>query len=300
MNFQKQFTAGVDIPDHRSAHRAARQLDPRAFAAAYEKVILGNSFCEEPEYYRLYRARYRATLERLCQIGLMRPARLLEIGGGQIALLSKELFGDEAVVADVSDGHAAAVTRHGIEFRRCDLIRDDLPERGAFDAVVLCEVVEHLPVPLHLVLEKVALWLQPGGFVFLTTPNLYRLRNVVRLASGRELFCPLQYPEPGHGIGHPFEFSADNLRWQMERARLEGVVIEFIQLSMRGSSPGANLGRLAAWPLLQARRTLRDSLIAWGRLPRTRSAGASPPRVMSTLASSDSKAPIAPATPLQG
>lgn len=27
--------------------------------------------------------------------------RLLEIGGGQIALLSKELFGDEAVVADV-------------------------------------------------------------------------------------------------------------------------------------------------------------------------------------------------------
>lgn len=27
--------------------------------------------------------------------------RLLEIGGGQIALLSKELFGDEAVAADV-------------------------------------------------------------------------------------------------------------------------------------------------------------------------------------------------------
>lgn len=145
------------------------------------------------------------------------------------------------------------MTRHGVDFRRCDLIRDDLPERGAFDAAVLCEVVEHLPVPLHLVLEKVLRWVRPGGFVFLTTPNLYRLRNVVRLATGRELFCPLYYPEPGQGIGHPFEFSADHLRWHMERAGLEGVVVELTQLTMRGSSPGAEVARLAAWPLLLAR-----------------------------------------------
>jgi SAM-dependent methyltransferase len=208
---------------------------------------------------------------------LSRPARLLEIGGGQIALLLKELFEDEVVVADLTYDHAAAVTRHGVEFRRCDLIRDDLPERGAFDAVVLCEVVEHLPVPLHLVLTKIALWLRPGGFVFVTTPNLYRLRNVVRLATGRELFCPLHYPEPGQGIGHPFELSADNLRWHMERAGLEGVVVELAQLTMRGSSYGATLGRMAAWPLLYARRSLRDSLVAWGRMPPLRSAKAASP-----------------------
>lgn len=254
-----------------------RPLDPRAFAAAYQKVVLGNSFCEEPGYYRTYRGRYRATMAWLCRTGLARPARLLEIGGGQIALLSKELFGDEAVVADVGDEHASAVTRHGVEFRRCDLIRDDLPERAVFDAVVLCEVVEHLPVPLHLVLEKVARWVRPGGLVFVTTPNLYRLRNVVRLATGHELFCPLHYPEPGQGIGHPFEFSSDHLRWHMQRAGLEGVVVELTQLTMRGSSLGANLGRLAAWPLIMARRTLRDSLVGWGRVTArapVRSAGA--------------------------
>jgi hypothetical protein len=60
----------------------------------------------------------------------------------------------------------------------------------------------------------------------------------------------------------------------MERAGLEGVVVELTQLTMQGSSPGAKLGRLAAWPLLLARRTLQDSLVAWG----VRHARDQPPR----------------------
>src|SRR5207249_3898299 len=109
------------------------------------------------------------------------------IGGGQIALLAGAMYGFAATVADVSTTHAGAVTKFGVRHVVCDLLHDDLPDREAYDAVVLCEVVEHLPVPLHLVLEKVLRWIKPGGHVLITTPNLYRLRNILRLLQGKEV-----------------------------------------------------------------------------------------------------------------
>jgi SAM-dependent methyltransferase len=190
---------------------------------------------------------------------------MLEVGGGQIALLCNGLFGCQAEVADISDRYAASVTRHGLTFHRCDLLRDDLPSRESYDVVVLCEVVEHLPVPLHLVLAHIARWIRPGGYLFLTTPNLNRIRNVIRLAQGRSIFCPLTYPKPGASLGHPFEFSASVLRWHLEAAGLSDVSIRYEQLVLGGFSPVAWLGRNMLSPILALRPVWRDSLVAHAR-----------------------------------
>lgn len=227
-----------------------------------------------PGYYREHRTRYRKTLGGLAKLPLPRPARLLEIGGGQIALLSRDLFGDECVVGDLSEKYAESVTRHGLGFVKCDLLYDDISERNAFDVVVLCEVVEHLPVPLHLVLEKVRQWIKPGGYLFITTPNLYRLRNLVRLAAGAKVFGMLYYPEPGHGIGHPFEYSMPHLGWHLRKAGYEDVNMELVQLISTGANPVSKVLRFLAKPLA-LRPLWRDCIVATARKPE--SAGAAEP-----------------------
>ncbi len=229
--------------------------------------MLGNHFFEQPEYYRHQQPRYRRTLGYLADLSLPRPARILEIGGGQVLLLCHRLFGDKGKLADVSDEYADAVTRFGLEFTTCDLLYDDLPEdRGTYDLVVICEVIEHLPVPPYLILRKVRTWIRPGGYVLVTTPNLYRLRNAVRLALGMPLFCPFFYPQRGRSLGHPLEYSREHLRWQLEQAGFEVVRSELAQLSNVGSTLATRFARMLMTPLLW-RSGWRDSLVAIARSP---------------------------------
>jgi 2-polyprenyl-3-methyl-5-hydroxy-6-metoxy-1,4-benzoquinol methylase len=234
------------------------------FDAVYDRLILRGGFFEQPGYYRIRRDRYWNTFRYFAALPLEHPASLLEIGGGQVALLAQEIFRDRATVGDISEDYAEAVTRHGVDFVYCDLTRA-IPEGGQYDVIVLCEVIEHLPVPLHSVLEQLVTLLKPGGFLFMTTPNLYRLRNVVRMALGKPLFCHWYYPEAGQSLGHVTEFSREHLLWQMERAGLHKVRCEITQLVERGHTALANMGRRITTPLLHMRPLWRDNLVAWGR-----------------------------------
>jgi 2-polyprenyl-3-methyl-5-hydroxy-6-metoxy-1,4-benzoquinol methylase len=237
------------------------------FNEAYERLVLRGRFVESPAYYRQHRGRFRRTLAYYSALPLPARANVLEIGGGQIALLAHAVMNHRGAVADISESYAAAVMCHGLPFIRCDLMRDCLASEPSYDCLVLCEVVEHLPVPLHLVLERILPALKPGGSILVTTPNLHRLRNVMRLIRGREIFRPLFYPRPGQNLGHVLEFSAAHLQWQLERAGLEAVTIRLAQLSNYGSSAASQALRMLAAPLLYARPLWRDNLVAWARKP---------------------------------
>ncbi len=172
------------------------------------------------------------------------------------------------MVGDVSDAFKATLVQHGIEFVRCDLIRDDLPFENEFDAVVMLEVVQHFPIPLHEVFEKVRRWLKPGGYLLCTTPNLYRLRNVVRLALGLRVFDFFFMPDESQPIGHPFEYYKEHLLFHLEKANFDVKSIELKQLLgfESGVTPMAKVGRFLAAPLLTFPRW-RDSLVAVATKP---------------------------------
>jgi SAM-dependent methyltransferase len=59
--------------------------------------------------------------------------------------------------------------RLGLDVVRADLLEADLPER-AHDAVVLGDVIEHLPRPADA-LDRIAALLRPGGVVYMTLPD---------------------------------------------------------------------------------------------------------------------------------
>lgn len=58
----------------------------------------------------------------------------------------------------------------------------------SFDVVLFCEIVEHLLRDPVAVLHEVRRVLRPGGTLVMTTPNVARLENVMRLVEGANIY----------------------------------------------------------------------------------------------------------------
>jgi 2-polyprenyl-3-methyl-5-hydroxy-6-metoxy-1,4-benzoquinol methylase len=243
------------------AHLRAR------FDEIYDTCIVGAGFFESDNYYRNEKERYWRSLELLCRIIPSSKVRILEIGGGQLALLCKTLFGDECTVADISKKYIAPIDEAGIEFITFNLTETNSSlTEGRYDVVVLLEVIEHVPLPGYVVMERLKPLLEPGGFVFMTTRNLFRLRNLVRMFLGNEFLDHFMLPEAGQNLGHQLEYSAEHLRWQLQRAGMEVAMLELDSLGRSGHSAKARWARRLLAPL-ELRPIWRDGLVAVARKP---------------------------------
>jgi 2-polyprenyl-3-methyl-5-hydroxy-6-metoxy-1,4-benzoquinol methylase len=239
----------------------SKELRPR-FDHIYDEYIIKAGFAESEHYYKLERERYWRSLVLLCQLGIDSPTRILEIGGGQLAVLFRKLFDDDCTVADLSDRYISPLRKAGVPFFRCNLMDPySADHEDAFDIIVLLEVIEHIPVPAHVVFERIKRYLKSNGLLFLTTPNLFRIRNLVRMFFGVEFFDRFQMPDADHSLGHQIEYSADQLKWQLERASMRIIMLEHDQLGHVGHSFKAKLGRALTVPL-QVRPLWRDGLVA--------------------------------------
>ena len=206
------------------------------FEQIYNSSIIGGGFFKSDDYYRRDKERYWRSLEIFCTLDIPRPARILEIGGGQMAVLCTKLFNDECVVGDISDQFVAPILKQGISFTKYDLMSDRNEVDGQnFDVVILLEVIEHIPLPAYVLFERIKRCLQSGGTLFLTTPNLFRLRNLIRMFLGIEFFDRFMLPQPGQGLGHQLEYSANHLSWQIERSGMTRIFIEHDELRARWS-----------------------------------------------------------------
>jgi SAM-dependent methyltransferase len=80
-----------------------------------------------------------------------------------------------------------------------DLETERFPyDDGSFDVVLFCEIIEHLIAdPMHA-LSEIHRVLRPGGLMVITTPNVARLDNVLRLIDGENVFDPYSFYGP-HG-----------------------------------------------------------------------------------------------------
>lgn len=236
------------------------------FDEAYARLVLGNAFLETRAYYRQRKERYWNTLRRL-EPYLGPGKRVLDIGGGQFALLVRELHGSEPEVVDIDSRYRASLDSAGIAFHHLDLIKDVFFFERPFDLIVMCEVIGHVPVPPHLIFEKLGAVLKSGGRLALTTPNLFRFRNVVRMAMGKPIFTAFVLPSKDRPSGHFTEYDQLHLEWQLQRAGLEVEVSDHVQLDMGGATLPARIGRWLASPLYLVRPMLRDNLFMVGRKP---------------------------------
>jgi|KBSMisStandDraft_5_1062788.scaffolds.fasta_scaffold05521_3 SAM-dependent methyltransferase len=249
-----------------SASRRGK-LTRSAFNQVYDEFVRPGGFHELNSYYERSRERYFLTLRYLADLDLPEPAKLLDVGGGQFAILASKLFGDDGTVGDIGDAYRAPADAAGVDFTVCNLLEDDPPSfEGAFDVIVLAEVVEHLPVPPYLILAKMRTWLKPGGLLLLTTPNLFRLRNLARMALGRDPFDIFMMPRDEVSLGHQTEYSARHLAWHINEAGFSLERLDHDQLGQTGFSWKARVARKLLTPL-QLRKAWREELVAIARNP---------------------------------
>jgi 2-polyprenyl-3-methyl-5-hydroxy-6-metoxy-1,4-benzoquinol methylase len=68
---------------------------------------------------------------------------------------------------------------------------DRWPRLGPYDVIVMCEVIEHLYTPVVKVLAGLKSWMEPGGYLFLQTPNAVALHKRLTLLAGRHPYMDL-------------------------------------------------------------------------------------------------------------
>ena len=109
------------------------------------------------------------------------PQSVLDVGCGGGQLLLELARSGPARLVGVDAGALELPAR--IEYRQAD-ITERLPAADAeFDAVVLGEVIEHVPHPDSL-LREIRRVLAPGGVLVLSTPNLVCWANRVLVPAG--------------------------------------------------------------------------------------------------------------------
>jgi SAM-dependent methyltransferase len=115
------------------------------------------------------RATARQALERIERHRA--PGRLLDLGCWLGFLLDEARAQGWTTVGVEPSAFASAFARErlGLEVRPGDLFTASL-EPGSFDAVVLGDVIEHLPDPGRA-LERIASLAAPGGVLYLTLPD---------------------------------------------------------------------------------------------------------------------------------
>ena len=246
----------------------ARPWKPRDFDSLYERYI-----CQDEmqfggrAYYLRYRSRYKECIKRFAALAPPHPVDVLDVGGGQLALMSTKLWHDRGVVADLPGPHLSYMAKQGVETFQWNLCKSDAPFEAKFDFVFFSEVIEHLPVPAYLVLQRLRKLLRPGGVLICTTPNLYRLRNVVYMALGRNIFDYFQYPDGDTPLLHVLEYSRDHLEWQFKKAGFEQCRVEHSQMHHLPTNPLYLPLSLLGYPLHIVPRW-RDYLVATAYEPK--------------------------------
>lgn len=76
-------------------------------------------------------------------------------------------------------------------YQHFNVENDQFPyANGEFDVVIFAEIIEHLLNDPCKVLREIKRVLKPGGVIIVTTPNVARLENIMRLIAGENIYDP--------------------------------------------------------------------------------------------------------------
>ena len=243
----------------------SRPFSMKSFDEVFEQRIVRGEFNEIPEYYPRYKSRYVKITKLYAGLVGPRPVDLLDVGGGQFATLAAGMWGDRGTMVDLGGknyDYLKTVGVRGLEWNLCD---DSTLFDEEFDVIIFSEVIEHLPLPGYVILQKLKKALRPGGLMICTTPNFYRMRNVIYMLIGKRIFDNFRKPTD-RGFGHVLEYDRDHLRWQFEQAGFEDVEIEFQTMPHKPhSAVFAAMSMLGS--AVYAIPRFRDMLVAVARKP---------------------------------
>jgi SAM-dependent methyltransferase len=168
-------------------------------------------------------------------------------------------------VADLRRPLFPYLEAQGVETVQWNLCKPAQPFVARFDTIFFSEVIEHLPLPGHVVLERLRRALKPGSILICSTPNFYRLRNVVYIALGLRIHDYFYMPGD-RVLGHVIVYSRDHFQWQFEKAGFQDCRIEYCQMHHSPTNPVFRIISWIGYPLFLVPR-FRDNLLAIAHPP---------------------------------
>jgi len=206
--------------------------------------------------------RYRADLRVVNR--QLADGPILELGSAPCHMTAiLQLSGHEIVGVDIAPERVAGfIAAMRLDVRRCDIERLPLPfADGEFAGVLLCDTFEHLRIDPGFVLSEAGRVLRFGGFLLLTTPNVYSLPSMARYALGKSIADPLtefgKLRRLGH-MGHVREYSAREVTRFVEGCGLRVETVDYRYQANHRSRRGRLLG--LAYRLV-SRRFHRDIVV---------------------------------------
>jgi SAM-dependent methyltransferase len=149
------------------------------------------------------------------------PARVLELGcghGGFVAML--RWLGFDAIGLELSPSVVAYAQKiFGVPML-CGPIEDHSMPDGSLDAIVLMDVLEHLPDPIGTMRQALTL-LKPDGFLLIQTPRVPIDTSYEQLLATNDRF--LEQFKPNE---HLYMFTESSLRKLFDELGAEHVVFE--------------------------------------------------------------------------
>ncbi|HTW96317.1 MAG TPA: class I SAM-dependent methyltransferase [Candidatus Methylomirabilis sp.] len=184
--------------------------------------ISQNAIGDEKGYFLFHQHRFEQLFSLLGDYD--KDSSLLDVGAfelhgllGAYYLGFHKIFGiDLGLFNDLSVSRAAKI---GAIIKNCDLEKEKIPfSDQSFDLVILSETLEHFNFHPQRVFTEIYRVLKPEGELIITTPNLLRLNNRLKLILGKSINSDLG---ENYGPGtHYREYSAAELEFLL---RLSGL-----------------------------------------------------------------------------
>jgi len=157
--------------------------------------------------------RYQIALnyvEDLC----VESKKVCEIGpGGVVIYIAKYSDADVSAVVSPREDHWDDIfKKYNISSFEWDLneFLDNRELYNSFDCIIFLETLEHLNRWPEQVLDDIRKLLKPGGLLLLSTPNLVRISNRIRMFLGKPPNNPFKYSVAGEH--HVREYTLSELK----------------------------------------------------------------------------------------
>lgn len=169
-------------------------LDPGRIArGALQAIVPRLSESERKEYFNLHYWRYAETLREMVPWS---GKRVLDIGiiPGHMAMALKDLGCDVCGVTDARLDMSDRWEAEKITVSRAVVDREALPfPDDYFDGVLFTEVLEHLLYDPRKLVDEIYRVLRPKGELVVSTPNVLRLENRIKVILGRNIYPSHDY-----------------------------------------------------------------------------------------------------------
>jgi SAM-dependent methyltransferase len=166
-------------------------------------------------YFDFHKKRFDFLL-RILKNSYLLKSRFLDIGSlDGYMMLGAKLIGYNVAGTDLPE-YVQAIhelsDHYGFDNRPADLLSSRLPfADGEFDLVLFSETLEHLNFHPAALFNEISRVMKPGASLVITTPNLLRLNNVLKLLIGQSINHEIELP---YSAGtHYREYTAEELEY---------------------------------------------------------------------------------------